>query len=79
MVVEIEISSALHTMVPVSGKNLARDQWDIPGGSRVEEVLDMLSLTEVPTLLVLKGHVVTEERTLEDGDTLKIFPVISGG
>ncbi len=79
MLIEVEISSALHSMVPLEGKNLTRDQYDAPEGARVEDVLDMLGLTEIPTLLVLKGFVVPEDSVLEEGDALKIFPVISGG
>ena len=79
MEIEVEISSALHSMVSLEGKNLTRDRYDAPEGACIEDILDMLGLTEVPTLLVLKGFVVPEDSVLEEGDTLKIFPVISGG
>ena len=78
MLIEIEISSALHITIPVSGKNLT-DQWDVHEGTRVDEMLDMLSLTKIPTLLTLNGQVVNEDSILKEGDTLKIFPLIGGG
>ena len=79
MLIEVEISSALLVTLPVSGKNLTQDQWDVDEGTRIDEILDKLSLTEVPTLLIINGHVVSEESVLQEGDTLKIFPLVSGG
>ena len=78
MLIEIEISSALHITIPISGKNLV-DQWDVHEGARVDEMLDMLNLTQIPALLILNGHVVNEDSILKEGDTLKIFPLVSGG
>jgi sulfur carrier protein ThiS len=79
MLIEIEISSALPVTLPVSGKNLTRDQWDVDEGTRIGEILDKLDLTEIPTLLIINGHAVSEDRILKEGDTLKIFPLVSGG
>lgn len=79
MLIEIEISSALHNMIPLSGKNLTKDQWDVPEDSRVDGILDKLNLTQVPALLILRGDVVGEDAILKEGDVLKIFPMISGG
>jgi sulfur carrier protein ThiS len=42
-------------------------------------MLDMLNLTKIPALLILNGDVVSEDSILKEGDTLKIFPVVSGG
>jgi len=79
MLIQIEISSALPITIPVSGKNLTRDQWDVDEDTRIDEMLDMLNLTKIPTLLILNGDVVNEDSILKEGDTLKIFPVVSGG
>lgn len=79
MLIKIEISSALPVTLPVSGKNLTRDQWDVDEGTRIDEILDKLDLTEIPTLLIINGHAVSEDRILKEGDTLKIFPLVSGG
>ncbi len=79
MLIQIEISSALPLTIPVSGKNLTRDQWDVDEDTRIDEMLDILNLTNIPTLLILNGDVVSEDSILEEGDTLKIFPVVSGG
>ena len=78
MLIQIEISSALQITIPISGKNLI-DEWDVCEGARVEEILEMLNLTQVQTLLTINGRVVNDESILKAGDTLKIFPLISGG
>lgn len=79
MVIDLAISSVLHIMVPVSGKNLARDQWDVDEGTSIAGVLGLLDLTGVPTLLILNGQLVGDESILKEGDTLKVFPLVSGG
>ncbi len=79
MLIGIEISSALPITIPVSGKNLTRDQWDVDEGTRIDEILEKLNLTEIPTLLIIDGHVVSEDSILKEGDTLKVFPLVSGG
>jgi sulfur carrier protein ThiS len=79
MLIEIEISSALHDLIPVSEKNLIRDQWEVPADAHTGDILKLLSLADVPTMLVLNKEVVTEEAVLKEGDILKIFPLVSGG
>ena len=79
MLIEIEISSTLHGLIPVSEKNLTRDQWEVPAGTHPGDILNWLSLAEVPTMLILNKEVVTEGAILMEGDILRIFPLVSGG
>jgi len=79
MQIKIEISSALHSLIPLSGKNLSEDQWEVPEGSPARAVLDLLGLTQVQTMLILNKTAATENTFLKEGDTLKIFPLVSGG
>lgn len=79
MLIKIEISSVLQPLIPVSGKNLSRDQWEVPEGTHTENILDLLSLTHIPTMLILNKGVVNEKAFLREGDTLRIFPLVSGG
>lgn len=79
MQIKVHISSALHSMVSLEGKNLLNDTYQMPDDATTEDVLALLDLTDVPTLLVVEGYVVNENTTLKESDTLKIFPVISGG
>jgi len=79
MLINIEISSVLQGMVRVSAADPERDQWDLPSGSCVKDILDALSFGTVPILLVVNGEAVGEEAQLTEGDTLKLLPIISGG
>ena len=79
MLITIEISSALQPLIPVSGKNLSEDQWEVPEGASAGAVLDWLGLNQVPTMLILNKTAATENTSLKAGDTLKIFPLVSGG
>jgi sulfur carrier protein ThiS len=79
MLIEIEISSALHDLIPVSGKNLVGDHWEVTAGTHPIDILNWLGLTGVPTILILNREVVTEKTILKEGDILRIFPLVSGG
>ncbi|MBI4767707.1 MAG: MoaD/ThiS family protein [Deltaproteobacteria bacterium] len=79
MLIKIEISSALQPLIPVSGKNLSGDRWEVPEGTQTGILLDLLNLTQVPTMLVLNKTVASENTFLKEGDTLRIFPLVSGG
>jgi hypothetical protein len=79
MLIEIEISSALHDLIPISEKNLTRDQWEVPEGTLVGDVLNLLSLNQVPTMVILNQGLATEEPVLKEGDILRIFPLATGG
>jgi sulfur carrier protein ThiS len=79
MKVEIHISSVLHRKILPTGKNPGKDTWELPGDTRVRDVLEMLGLTQVPVVLMLNGHQGNRDSVLTDGDILKIFSVISGG
>jgi sulfur carrier protein ThiS len=79
MLIKIEISSVLQSLIPVSEKNLSGDQWELPEGTYTDTILDLLSLNQVPTMLILNKTVVTEKTCLKEGDTLRIFPLVSGG
>ncbi|MBW1614487.1 MAG: MoaD/ThiS family protein [Deltaproteobacteria bacterium] len=57
-------------------------KWDIPKGTKVLKVVEMLGLPEEESkslLLLVNGHHVDSERVLGDGDCLHVFPLISGG
>jgi len=79
MFIKIEISSTLQSLVAVSGKNLSGDQWEVSEGSPAGAVLDLLGLNQVPTMLIINKTAATENTFLKEGDTLKIFPLVSGG
>jgi sulfur carrier protein len=56
-----------------------RRELEVPGPMRVLALLDRLELNR-ETVLVIRGDtLVPGDATLEDGDTVEIRPVISGG
>jgi sulfur carrier protein ThiS len=79
MLIKIEISSALQPLIPVTGKDLSGDQWEVPEGTHTGKILDLLGLTQVPNMLVLNKTVATENTSLKEGDSLRVFPLVSGG
>jgi len=82
MIVEIKISFPLRQYIPSSVRRLEGGKWDIPKGTKVLKMVEMLGLTEEKSkslLLLVNGHHVDRERVLDDGDCLHVFPLISGG
>ena len=79
MIIELQIASVFHPKVPPSEKNLGGDRWEVPDGTGVADVLEMLKLDEVPTILVVNGRQENKNTKLKEGDVLTIFSAISGG
>ncbi len=79
MLIKIERSSALQSLVAAPGKNLSGDQWEVSEGSPAGVVLDLLGLSQVSTMLIINKNAATENTFLKEGDILKIFPLVSGG
>jgi sulfur carrier protein ThiS len=79
MFITIEIFSVLQPLIPVTGKDLSGDQWEVPDGTDTGALLDLLNLSQVPTMIVLNKKVATENTFLQEGDALRIFPLVGGG
>lgn len=56
-----------------------RREIDVPGGRSVDRLLDDLELNREAHLVIRNGTLVPGDARLEDGDTIEIRPVISGG
>lgn len=56
-----------------------RREIDVPGGRSVDRLLDDLDLNREAHLVIRNGTLVPGDARLEDGDTIEIRPVISGG
>ena len=52
---------------------------DIPGPTRVQQLLQALQLTPEAYLVIRGDELVTEDELLQDSDTVEIRSVISGG
>jgi sulfur carrier protein ThiS len=79
MRVEIHISSVLYRKMPGMINLPDNHIWELPDGTRIGGVLEMLGLAQLPTVLMLNKCQGNRDSILKDGDILKIFSVISGG
>jgi len=79
MMIEIQIASILHRHVSPCDKNPGGDKWEVPEGSSVAEVLEVLNLANAHTILILNGRQGNKDSNLKAGDVLKIFSAVSGG
>ncbi len=61
-------------------KIIYRDQeWELPGGKTVREVIEELGLNPESVLATRDGKLIHEETVIEEDDTIKLLAVISGG
>jgi sulfur carrier protein len=56
-----------------------RRELDVAGPLRVHALLDRLELNRESVLVIRGDTLVTGDAVLEDGDTVEVRPVISGG
>jgi len=56
-----------------------RREIEVPGGRSVDRLLDDLGLSREAHLVICNGTLVPGDARLEDGDTIEVRPVISGG
>jgi len=56
-----------------------RREIEVPGGRSVDRLLDDLALNREAHLVIRNGTLVPGDARLDDGDTIEIRPVISGG
>jgi molybdopterin converting factor small subunit len=80
MIIEIKVFSSLRNDLQPSDRRLDGDRWDIPEGTTVGHVLEMLHLSGRGDLILLvNGHHVNKENVLSEKDVLSILPPIGGG
>jgi sulfur carrier protein ThiS len=77
------VSVHLHTILQKQTDQglVDRLEVELPGGSRVADLLGKLEIEIHPDalLLAVNGRVAEPERLLEDGDEVNLMPAISGG
>ena len=56
-----------------------RREVDVPGPLRVAALLDRLGVRRESVLVIRGDTLVTADAVLDDGDTVEVRPVISGG
>jgi sulfur carrier protein len=56
-----------------------RREIEVEGGRSVDRLLDDLALSREAHLVIRNGTLVPGDARLENGDTIEVRPVISGG
>ncbi len=56
-----------------------RREMDVAGPLGVQALLDRLDLNRESVLVIVDGTLVTGDAVLEEGSTIEVRPVISGG
>ena len=80
MVVTIQFKGSLRDRRPSSDRYLGEDRWDIPEGSTLGRILQMLRLSEQEAaIFFINGKRVDKDYAMKEGDDLEVFSPISGG
>jgi sulfur carrier protein ThiS len=53
--------------------------WDVKAGSTVRDVMLKLGLNPEGVLAMREGRLISEETLTQEGDTIKLVAVVSGG
>jgi len=53
--------------------------WEVKPGSTVRHIIDKAGLNPESVLAVRDGRLINEETLTQDGDTIKLVTVVSGG
>jgi sulfur carrier protein ThiS len=61
-------------------KVVYRDKtWEVKPGSTVRHIIEKVGLNPESVLAVRDGQLINEATLTEDGDTIKLIAVVSGG
>jgi sulfur carrier protein ThiS len=61
-------------------KVIYRDKtWEVKAGSSVRHIIKKVGLNPESVLAVRDGQLIHEETLAQDGDTIKLIAVVSGG
>jgi molybdopterin converting factor small subunit len=81
MKIYVKIYATLRQYVPNSAEIMRPEGWEVADGATVEEVMASLKFPEsLRTLALINGaHCKDKTAALRDGDTLMLYPLMSGG
>lgn len=81
MKIYVKIYATLRQYVPNSGEITRPEGWEVADDATVQEVMASLKLPEnLRTLALVNGvHCQDKSKRLSNGDTLLLYPLMSGG
>ena len=53
--------------------------WEVKSGSTVRHIIEQADLNPEPILAVRNGQLINDATLTEEGDTIKLVSVVSGG
>lgn len=81
MKIYVKIYATLRQYIPDSTEVMREEGWDVADGATVEEIMQGLKVPEsLRTLALVNGvHCKDKSERLSEGDTLLLYPLMSGG
>ncbi len=78
MRVNVALFASLSDYHTVGGEGRTRE-YDIRDGCPIREVIELLGLPDQPRIVFVDGRHADEDRALQEGERLAIFPPVAGG
>lgn len=79
MKVQVQLFASMKEFLPGNG-DYSSCQVTLEEGARVEELLEKLAIPEdLPKIVLIDGLTARSDKPLKEGDTVHIFPPITGG
>ena len=81
MRIYVKIYATLRQYIPNAAEIMRPEGWDVTEGATIDEVLQTVKLPGSLRILALINGVHCKDRTtpLAEGDTLLLYPLMSGG
>ena len=80
MIIKVKIYAYLRYYLPSPDKFTQNEEWEMPGGTTIGQVLEKLNLPkEIRLTVLLNGNTADEKTALKEGDIVHILPQMAGG
>ena len=79
MKVQVQLFASMKEFLPGNG-DYSSCQVTLEEGARVKHLLERLAIpVDLPKIVLINGLTVKPDKELKEGDTIHIFPPITGG
>ncbi len=79
MIIDLALFASFSRYQPDGAGGRWARRFDVPDGTTVGELIGRLGLPEGPRAVFVNGRHAADDRVLDDGDRLAVFPPIAGG